>query len=913
MLQLATRARRAHQLGCCRRSSPAAFSPASVAHGRRRSSRFFGTSKCLSSEKDDDDGEKARNMETVVREAAQRFRGTLPKGYLTDQEYALYKRLYGPPQRETEPEDVGIPTHADLGSWEEGTGEESGSDVLTSPESKDETPVDDDVSSTTSSDVARRKMEAIEQSADGYVNAVARNEREHKALLKLAEDFKATRRELHRKIEEQSALQKEAAKKEEEDLARLEGLQEDLEEHADEDLEEFADEDMEEYADEDLDENLDEDMMESMREGSRTGEEKNTEGAPDEQPKKGRKVWVHQKSRKAVIRLAREAEDEEEDPPHRYHPWTLLGRFHDRPLAVTLPPKELDGPVRELLTRTHIDHIRTAAKLVFNDKSFSNSPATIAGSRSAPMEGVALPPDQRSMSSIEADTFISVFMPPAYASIFRVLREVRRRIGTEWLQSRLKQGEQMSILDAGAGGAALVAWDQIVKAEWEVLVENGDVRRHDEPPPSKKAALVASNRLRERVATFLPDTTFLGRLPDYLHSGETKGEHLEAGDQPQQQKQYDIVVASHLFLKEEVGHRRQTLLNKLWTLVSSNGGILVILEKGHPRGFEAMAHARDAVLNQFLLPQSGFPLLDVRNGITDTADEAETRGDAKTPTGGKREPGYIIAPCSNQGTCPMYHVAGLGQGRRDFCHFDQKFIAPPYYRSITAAKGSGDNRGRVEFSFVAIRRGVARKKKLSGLEETRGAFDGYYDTTQGPPDMQMLPRQINRPLKKKHHVIMDMCTPEGKLERWTVPKSYDKLTYHDARKSKWGDLWALGAKTRVLRRVRDGKIETTRKMRVKFRKELSQQIAAKKSHNLKAKRSEEAAEKEEPESYTLDQLKVIPRKKLTHAQKRLLGEEKRRLKKLMKRELYLANQAKRRASEAKRKDRDEDDQQVSRG
>jgi hypothetical protein len=53
-------------------------------------------------------------------------------------------------------------------------------------------------------------------------------------------------------------------------------------------------------------------------------------------------------------------------------------------------------------------------------------------------------------------------------------------------------------------------------------------------------------------------------------------------------------------------------------------------------------------------------------------------------------------------------------------------------------------------------------------------------------------------------VTMDMCTPEGKIERWTVPKSFSKLAYHDARKSRWGDLWALGAKTRVPRNLRIG-------------------------------------------------------------------------------------------------------------
>jgi ribosomal protein RSM22 (predicted rRNA methylase) len=52
---------------------------------------------------------------------------------------------------------------------------------------------------------------------------------------------------------------------------------------------------------------------------------------------------------------------------------------------------------------------------------------------------------------------------------------------------------------------------------------------------------------------------------------------------------------------------------------------------------------------------------------------------------------------------------------------------------------------------------------------------------------------------------MDVCTPAGKIERWTVPKSFSKLAYHDARKTRWGDLWALGAKTTAERPPRNGK------------------------------------------------------------------------------------------------------------
>jgi ribosomal protein RSM22 (predicted rRNA methylase) len=68
-----------------------------------------------------------------------------------------------------------------------------------------------------------------------------------------------------------------------------------------------------------------------------------------------------------------------------------------------------------------------------------------------------------------------------------------------------------------------------------------------------------------------------------------------------------------------------------------------------------------------------------------------------------------------------------------------------------------------------------------------------------------LPRLILPALKRRGHIILDVCTPAGTLERWTVPRSFSKQAFRDARKVRWGDLWALGAKTRIPRSVRLGK------------------------------------------------------------------------------------------------------------
>lgn len=651
----------------------------------------------------------------MVRDAKQRFRDTLPKGYLNEQEYALYERLYGPPLRETAPEDVGIDTHADMGSAppradNEGTllRELEGGE-FEEVTYKIERPVDD---ARESEDVNEEFSETSEQEmvekAPGYVDIVARSQREHEALQRLAQDFEAAQKSNVREEDEAAATEE----------------QQDVE------------------------------------------EDEASSWLPEEEYDFG---------------------ERELGETRRFHKYTLEGRFHGSPVEISLPRDEFITPIRELLERTHLKHVKQAAEAAFGGPGLPTSPSTPEGRKNGLMGGVGLPPDQRQMSEIEADAFLAGYLPPAYASVASILREVRKRVGSEWIQSRLKQGKDggLSVLDAGAGGAGLVAWEQIANAEWDLLKEKGEVSGVQ--PTGKKTVIAASDRLRYRLKNFLHNTTFLPRLPDYEHSGEMQGEHLDAGTKPQARKSFDIIIASHLFLKEKQDHYRQAILNNLWSLLNKDGGVLIVIEKAHPRGFEAVAHVRDTVLNQFLLPQSGEPRVSPED-----FNPAYHR---------ELEPGHIIAPCSNHGPCPMYKESGKSKGRKDYCHFNQRFVQPAFYSQMLGKHAN--NQGEVEFSYVAIRRGEPKSSNMTGTEATEQSFQGY-EKSGTAPDMQTLPRLILPPLKRKGHVTLDLCTAEGKIERWTVPKSFSKLAYHDARKSKWGDLWALGAKTRVLRSVRAG-------------------------------------------------------------------------------------------------------------
>jgi ribosomal protein RSM22 (predicted rRNA methylase) len=130
------------------------------------------------------------------------------------------------------------------------------------------------------------------------------------------------------------------------------------------------------------------------------------------------------------------------------------------------------------------------------------------------------------------------------------------------------------------------------------------------------------------------------------------------------------------------------------------------------------------------------------------------------------------------------------------------------------------NHEDVQFSYLAVQRGrdqrrpehdILGKGVVQGEEATEAAFEGHEWKseeelkTEEDVNPLALPRVILPALKKRGHIILDLCTPAGTLERWTVPRSFSKQAFRDARKVRWGDLWGLGAKTRIAKNVRLGR------------------------------------------------------------------------------------------------------------
>lgn len=481
-----------------------------------------------------------------------------------------------------------------------------------------------------------------------------------------------------------------------------------------------------------------------------------------------------------------------EEAAEKVHPLTVAGRFQTSPRTIFLPQDSFVQPVQKILSEHSNKHVKEMAERLFGGKGLPDSPLTPRIGRILPQKPIPLDASQHGMGMMEANAYISAVWPSTYAAVTSVLVETRKRLGSNWLRELFAKEGGPSVLDAGGGGVGVMAWRDIITAEWETLHSSDP-----SPPPAplgKSTVLTGADNLRHRAATLLENTTFLPRLPDYVHVRDST---TLSDDRPAtQRKKFDVIIAPHtLWSLGEEWQRKQHVQN-FWSLLNPDGGVLILIEKGVPRGFEVIAGARELLLGRYIATPDS-PTYE---------SELESSNEDGTVQKGK---GMIIAPCTNHAPCPMYPVPGVSQGRKDYCSFQQRYIRPPFLQRVLGAKDR--NHDDVDFSYIAVQKGRDlqdtsnhQEPVVQGGEATNSAFEGYEDEETDQVNSLTLPRVVFPPLKRPGHVTIDLCTPAGKIDRWTITKSFSKTAYRDARKASWGDLWALGAKTRVRRNLQLG-------------------------------------------------------------------------------------------------------------
>ena len=479
----------------------------------------------------------------------------------------------------------------------------------------------------------------------------------------------------------------------------------------------------------------------------------------------------------------------------RTHPYTIAGRYGTEPYSITVPNRTIVKPITEMLRIVTRKQLLEQAQKIFGGPRLQDSVSTPLKPKAEHFQQKPVPLEatQAKMTEMEANAFVAVNLPGIYASATSILVECRKRLGSNWLEELLAKEGGPRILDAGAAGAGVLAWQDILRAEWQRL--NPDVKQGDPVPFGKSTVVIGSSELRSRVRLLLDNTTFIPRMPDFVPTRDLPG--VPSYD-PLLRKQYDVVIAAHSLWTLKEDYMRKAQIQNYFTLLNPNGGVLIILEKGVPRGFELVAGARDTLLKHHISsPGEAEQIIQLTGNRT------------------HKEPGMIIAPCTSHGQCPMYLEPGQMSYRKDWCYFAQRFVRPPFLQDLLGK--SRHNHEDIQFSYVAIRRGIDTRPQGQAPKDealTLSALKGY-EKSDVEPNMLSLPRLLLPPLKRHKHVVMDVCTPAGKIERWTTSFSFSRQSYRDGRKARWGDLWALGAKVRVVRTARTGYLKAPVKVKVR--------------------------------------------------------------------------------------------------
>ncbi|CAH0473947.1 unnamed protein product [Peronospora belbahrii] len=195
---------------------------------------------------------------------------------------------------------------------------------------------------------------------------------------------------------------------------------------------------------------------------------------------------------------------------------------------------------------------------------------------------------------------------------------------------------------------------------------------------------------------------------------------------------YDLVVVSYAFSDITNDFERVAIISALWELLSENG-CLIIVDRGSPWGSHQVRSARQFVLDS----------------VAEDKDGGE----------GVR----IIAPCPHHFECP---VAGSM-----WCHFVQRSPVVNRPRDATTKRWHGQKGSK--FSYVIM------QKTFKGSDEEAAA-----------KKKKPIARMVRAPLLATRHVHLDLCTPDGKLERRSVTKGKAvREVYRASRKAHWGALW----------------------------------------------------------------------------------------------------------------------------
>lgn len=168
---------------------------------------------------------------------------------------------------------------------------------------------------------------------------------------------------------------------------------------------------------------------------------------------------------------------------------------------------------------------------------------------------------------------------------------------------------------------------------------------------------------------------------------------------------HDLVTLSYVLIEQQK-NLRQEFLEKIWVLANQ---AIVIIEPGTPSGFSHCLEARD-----FFLAKGGF----------------------------------IVAPCSHHGRCPIRND--------DWCHFAERIERSFWQKSLKKGTLGYEDE---PYSYLVISKEVVER--------------------QGE-------RILKPPAKHSGHIQFDVCAPDN-IKKITISRKQGRV-FKAAKKMKWGDV-----------------------------------------------------------------------------------------------------------------------------
>ncbi|EJS42987.1 rsm22p [Saccharomyces arboricola H-6] len=431
-------------------------------------------------------------------------------------------------------------------------------------------------------------------------------------------------------------------------------------------------------------------------------------------------------------------------------------------------------------------------------------------------------------TKMEVDAHIASIFLQNYGSVFQSLKELQKRVGTENFKPQ-------RVLDVGFGPATgIVALNDVLGPNYRPDVKDAVILSNDEM--QNRAKIILSRQLNEVVdAIEVGDPVEEGKEAN-KQSDETLQEDEPIGEVMTKKinvmtnlrssipgsKEYDLIILTHQLLHDKNQFPIQIDQNiEHYLHMLAPGGHIVIIERGNPMGFEIIARARQIMLRPENFPgEFGKIPRPWLRGMTDKNKKGVEIKNMPSDYFLK-----VIAPCPHQRKCPLqvgnpnFYTHKEGKDLK-FCNFQKSIKRPKFsvelkkgkllasswngpQKNMSSLRGTGRRNGRdyeiLNYSYLIVQRSSKDERNLEEIKKLRdeNAYGKYDIGSQGDNTQDTWPRIVNDPIKRKGHVMMDLCAPSGELEKWTVSRSFSKQIYHDARKSKKGDLWASTAKTQM--------------------------------------------------------------------------------------------------------------------